>query len=616
MKQLTVAAMILLGAFSASAAAPPAILGSKSPAASPKQSMPDFTNDKDQTLHAMQDEMNRSKERLSIPSVGKPFFVEYRLLDVDVRAVSSTFGAEVSNEVSRTRSMLVDVRLGDYHLDSSNFVTEDGFQGFMGPSGQVGIDRDYNSLRQDLWIATDQAYKGAAAQMALKQAFLSTLTKPPEIDDFSKSAPMVDIEPRMEPDWTNRNWENEVRTASAGLKKYPKLYGSHVSYYLIYETTYLMTSEGTAVRMSHSIAAVEAALDTQAEDGMPLHNFYSVYALKPADLPSASIVAEGVDDAAAKLTDLRTSPLVSDYTGPMLFDAPAAGSLIAQLVAPSLSGARPPLSSNSQYEAFMERFGGNSEWSGRVGTRVLPTGVSLIDDPTANDSHGAPMLGTYKVDDEGVPAQEVTLVDNGILKGLLMTRRPGPDFEASNGHARAGDNQPPLASNLILQATDTLDQAAMQKKFLDACKDDGHEWCLEVAKMDNPALGAVGQADLSETIGALSGGLSSGTRLPLMIYKVYVSDGHKELVRDGTLQDLTVRTLRNILAIGKDSSEFDYMQDESDGLAGTALGAFGTAINGVPSTIETPSLLLDEVEVQGFHGEPRRLPLVPPPALQ
>lgn len=613
MKPFTVAAMIALVAYSASAA--PTVVRRAAPAAPAKQSMPDFTNDKDQTLHAMQDEMNRSKDRLSISSVGKPFFIEYRLLDVDIRAVSSTFGAEVSNEVSRTRTMAVDVRLGDYHLDSSNFITEDGFQGFIGPTGQVGIDRDYNSLRQDLWIATDQAYKGAAAQMALKQAFLSSLTKPPEIDDFSKTTPTVDVEPRMEPDWTNRNWEDEARTASAGLKKFPELYGAHVSYYLIYTTTYLMTSEGTVVRTSHSLASVEAALDTQAEDGMALHNFYSVDVLKPADLPDAATIAKNIDDAAAKLMELRSSPIVSDYTGPMLFDAPAAGSLIAQLTAASLSGARPPLSSNSQFDTLMERFGGRSEWSGRVGTRVLPTGVSLIDDPTATNANGQPMIGSYKIDGEGVAAQKVALVDNGILKDLLMTRRPGPDFEASNGHARDGDSQP-LASNLFLQATDTLDQPAMQKKFLDACKDDGHEWCLEVGKMDNPALGAVGQGDLSETIGELSGGLSSGLRIPLMVYKVYVADGHKELVRGATLQDVNVRGLRNILGIGNDPAVYDYMQDESDGLAGTALGSFGTAIDGIPSTITTPSLLFDEVEVQGFHGEPRRLPLVPAPALQ
>lgn len=578
------------------------------------------TQDNDQTLRAMKDEMDRSKTRLKLPNVDKPFYVEYRLLDLDVRQVSAAFGAEVSSNVQRSRSMSVDVRIGDYHLDSSNFISEDGFQGFLGSTGQVGIDRDYNSLRQDLWLATDQAYKEAATQMAIKYAFLRSLTKPPEIDDFSKVPPTVDVQPRIEPDWTSRNWEQEARTASAGLKKFPALYGSHVNYYMIYATTYLMNSEGTVLRNTRTLAAIEAAVDTQADDGMPLHNFYAVDVTRPADLPDAATIAKAVEQAATDLTALRSSPLVSDYTGPMLFDPEASGSLIAQLAAPSISGARPPLSSTAQFDAMIERVGGRSEWSGRVGTRVLPATVSLTDDPFAKDVQSHPLMGDYAIDDEGVKAEKVTLVENGILKDLLMSRRPGPDFEASNGHGRSAmlSDQEPLSSNLIFQATGTVDRAALQQKFLSACKDDGHEWCIEVGRMDNPALGAVSASDFSDLIGSFAGGLSSGTRVPLLLYRVYVSDGHKELVRGATLQGLNMRTLRNILGIGNDSAVYTYLQNVAGGLGGTAIGAFGTAQSGagVPSTVTAPSLLLEEVEVRGFHGEPRRTPLVPAPPLQ
>ena len=602
-------------ALSASAGAPPA-----TPRPSPRQAVPDFTNDKDQTLHAMQDEMNRSKTRLNINTIGKPFYIAYRLLDIDIKQVSGTFGAEISSSVDRTRYMSVDVRIGDYHLDSSNFISEGGFQGFLGSegnTGQVGIDRDYSSLRQDLWLATDQAYKSAAADMSLKQAFLSSLTKPPEIDDFSKITPVVLVQPRIDPDWTNRNWEAEARAASAGLRKFPDLYGTRVNYYLIYTTTYLMTSEGTVMRTSRSVAAVEAALDTQADDGMPLHNFYSVDVARPADLPDSATVAKGVEQAATDLMTLRKSPLLTDYTGPILFDPSAAGSLIAQLVTPSLSGARPPLSSTAQYDTMMQRFGGRSEWSGRVGSRVLPATVTLVDDPTAKDFQGQTLLGGYAIDDEGVQGQRVNVVESGILKDLLMSRRPGPDFDTSNGHARSAmlSDAQPLPSNLFFQATGTLDASALQQKFIAACKDDGHDWCLEVQKMDNPGLGAVGQGDFSDAVSALAGGLSSGTRLPLLVYKVYVADGRKELVRGAVLEDLTVRTLRNILGIGSDPAVYTYMQNPSGGLAGTALGSFGSAAGGIPSTVVAPSLLLEEAEVRGFHGEPRRVPLVPAPPL-
>jgi hypothetical protein len=589
------------------------------PAAIPAPQAPVPDGETDQTLRAMHDEMERGRTRLQLAGVDKPFYFEYRLLDLDVRSVTASFGALVASSTSRTRFMSVDVRVGDYHLDSSNFISEDGFQGFLGSTGEVGIDRDYNSLRQDLWLATDQAYKAAVTQMSLKQSFLRSLTKPPEIDDFSKSHPLVKIDPRIEPDWTSRNWDEEARETSVVLKNFPQLYGTRVNYYLIYATTYLMTSEGTMLRSSRHLAAIEAAMDTQAEDGMELHNYYSVYAALPAGLPDAATVAKGVSAAATDLMALRASPLVPDYTGPMLFDAPAAASTLAQILEPSLSGARPPLSMTREFDTFIERFGGRSEWSGRVGTRVLPSSVTLTDDPTLQEFQGQPLLGSFEVDDEGVPAQRVSIVEGGILKDQLMSRRPGPDFMYSNGHARSAllSDTRPLSSNLFLQSTDALKPDDLRKKFLDACKADGHDWCIEVKRMDNPALAAVHNDDFSEFVGELGSGIASGERAPLLIYRVYVADGHQELARGGFLEGLTLRSLRSILAIGDDATALTYMQNSQDGLAGTALGAFGLAVQGgLPSTVVAPSLLLDDVEIRGFHGEPRRLPLDAPPSLK
>jgi TldD protein len=589
-------------------------------AASTGMQAPVPSGETDKTLYAMHDEMQRSVSRLQIPGMDKPFFIEYRLLDLDVRNITASFGSLVSSTTSRSRFMSVDVRVGNYHLDSSNFVSEDGFQGFLGSTGQVGIDRDYHSLRQDLWLATDQAYKAAVTQMSLKQSFLQSLTKPPEIDDFSQVQPVVDVQPRLEPDWTSRNWEDEARKASAVLRSFPQLYGSRVNYYLIYVTRYLMTSEGTTIRTSRSLAAVEAAIDTQADDGMPLHNFYAVYVPRPSDLPGPDVVSKGLAQAGTQLMELRASPLVPDYDGPVLFDPQAAGSALAQMLLPSLSGARPPLSMVPAFEELMDRIGGRSEWGGRVGTRVFPNTVSLTDDPTATEFQGQPLLGGYHVDGEGVPGQKVPLVEGGMLRNLLMSRRPGPDFENSNGHGRSAllSDPRPLPSNLFLQSSDELSPDAMQKKFLDACKEDGQQWCIEIKEMDNPALSSLNQQDYSDYIGALAGGISSGERLPLLVYRVYVADGRKELVRGGHIEGLTLRSLRNMLAIGNNSSVYTYMQNAQNGFAGSALGAFGSAqdASGIPSTVVAPSLLLDEVDIRGFHGEPRRVPLVPPPPMQ
>jgi len=577
-------------------------------------------SEKDLTLHAMHDEMARARARLVLTGADKPFYIEYRLLDLDIRSINASFGALLSDTVSKSRFMSVDVRVGNYHLDSSNFISDDGFHGFLGSTGQVGIDRDYNSLRQDLWLATDQAYKAALTQMSLKQAFLRSLTKPPEIDDFSQATPLVKIDPRIQTDWTSRDWDNEARTASAVLTNFPDLYGTSVHYYLIYATTYLMNSEGTTIRTSRSLAAIEAAIGADAPDGMPLHNYYAVYTATPGALPDAATVSQAFTKAATQLMAVRSAPLVSDYTGPVLFDPQAAGSLLAQILEPSLSGARPPLSSTEDYDSFMERFGGRNEWTDRVGERVLPPTVSLFDDPTQTSFQGTPLLGDYAIDAEGVPAQRVSIVENGMLRNLLMSRRPGPNSEISNGHARSAmlSDPQPLSSNLFFQSSNELKPDALRQKFLAACKDDGLPWCLEVKRMDNPALSSLQQQDFSDYVGELGGDIASGARVPLLLYRVYVSDGHEEAVRGGVLEGLNMRALRDVLGVGDDPQVYDYMQNPQDGLAATALGSFGSAGGGagIPSSIVAPSLLLDEIDVRGFHGEPRRLPLVPAPPLK
>jgi TldD protein len=612
-----VAALFLMSAGPASAAPP------RHPAGMTAQPQQTAAADSDHTLAAMQDELDRSRTRLELTIPGtnqpaRPYYIQYRVLDLDVRTIVAEFGALVSSTRGRNRIMSVDVRVGDDNLDSSNFITDEGFSGFLGSTGTVGIDRDYDSLRQDLWLASDQAFKAAVENYSKKQAFMSRLAKAPSIPDFSPSTPTVMVDPLTDPDWTTRNWEQEARTVSAALRQFPQLYSSRVTYHLIYTTSYLLNTDGTKIRANHSLAAIEASLETESDDGMGLHNFYAAYRHRPDELPAADVVRKELEKAGEQLITLRVSPPAADYDGPVLFEAPAAGSLLAQMLGPSLSGARGPLAMQSAFDQLMDRLGGRSEWTGKLGSRVLPGQVSLLDDPTAKQFQGRDLLGTYDVDEEGVKAQRVELVNSGLLLNFLMSRRPGPDLDHSNGHGRAaylGDPRP-MASNLFFTSLDGISPDALKKKFMDECKQNGNKWCLIVREMDNPVLGVREQEDLSDIVMGAASGAATGDRLPLLVYRVDVSDGRESLIRGARLTGLTLRAVRNIAAIGNDATAFDFMQSQQAGFAGTALAAFGSADSGVPSTVIAPSLLLDDVEVHGARGEPERLPLVPPPPIQ
>jgi TldD protein len=577
--------------------------------------------DNDHTLQAMRDEMARSKTRLELqipgtPQPQRPYYVEYRLLDLDVREVVAEFGALVSANHTRNRFMDVNARIGDYKLDSSNFISDDGFRGFIGPTGSVGIDRDYDSLRQDLWIATDQAFKEAVETYSRKQAYLSSLARQSDIDDFAKSEPLQLIEPLAAPDWSNRNWEQEARESSAALRVFPQIYESRVTYYLVYATEYLLTSEGTEIRTNRSYAAIEAGMNTLADDGMQVNHLYATYAPKPADLPSADAVRKALNVTGSELMAMRIAPTAQDYTGPVLFEARAAAPLLAQVLTPAINGARPPVSFTPVMEQLLTGLGGKSDWVGRMGARVLPGTVSLVDDPAAKEFHGTPLLGTYTIDEDGVRARKVTIVDGGNVKELLMSRRPGPDSDQSNGHGRSAFfDAKPTMSNLFFKSTETQSAAELKKKFLDECRSQKLPYCIVVHEMDNPSISLLHQEDFSELLASFGGGAGTGDRLPLIVYKIYPEDGREEMVRGARIIGLNTRMLRNLGGIGNDDFVYNYMQSQQSGFAGTALGAFGSAQSGLPASLVAPSLLFDDLEVRGARGEPKRLPLLPAPSL-
>jgi TldD protein len=588
----------------------------------PAVAAPQATQDKDQTLRAMRDEMARSKTRLELKMPGtdqpvRPYYVEYRLLDLDVKEVTAQFGTLLTSSHTRNRFMNVEARVGSYKMDSSNFVGEDAFRGFIGSQGSVGIDRDYDSLRQDLWIATDQAFKEAVETYSRKQAYLSSLARQSEVDDLAKVQPIQVIEPLVTPDWTNRNWEQEARDSSAALRLFPEIYEARVTYYLVYATEYLMTSEGTEIRTNRTFSAVESGMNTLASDGMPLNYLYSDYVPKPADLPGVDAVRKGLNVAGSELMALRSASTAQDYTGPVLFEARAAAPLLAQILGPAMNGSRPPVAFQPVVEQLMGNLGGKSDWAGRIGARVLPQSVSLVDDPGAKDFHGTPLLGGYTVDDEGVRAQKVTVVENGTLKALLMSRRPGNDTDQSNGHGRSGflSDAKATMSNLFFTSTETSSPAELKKKFLDDCRAEKLQYCIIVREMDNPSLSLLHQEDFSELLASFNGGAGTGDRLPLLVYKIYPEDGREEMIRGARIIGVNTRSLRNVAGIGNDPYVYNYMQSQIAGFTGTALGAFGSAQGGLPATVVAPSLLFEELEVRGARGEPKRLPLLPAPSL-
>ncbi|MGA3046194.1 MAG: metallopeptidase TldD-related protein [Terracidiphilus sp.] len=519
--------------------------------------------ERDPLLKAMLTEMDRSMSELQLPGFAKPFFIQYRIEDVDDYQTKAEFGASEGSDHAHQRVARVTVRVGDYKTDSSGGRGDGSLQ-------LAALDDDPIAIRSALWSATDTAYKSALAAYAQKQAALKQVQTPPQADDFSQEKPLISLaEPQKlivdEPAWVER-----VAKASGLYRTEPSVKaGQHDVEYSTAEfharatTTWLVNSEGTIVRKSATEYQQGFGVGTQAADGMRLDRSYASSGVTLKDLDSPEAFQKHAVEEIASLTDLRKAPLVEEeYHGPLLLSSDAGADTMRELVANGVTATRPKLGTEART---------NGPFASSYHARVLPEFLDVVDDPGLKSFAGKGLIGAYDLDDEGVPAQKVKLVTEGKLENYLIGREPVRDFPQSNGHGRAGIAGAARPAIGILQVTseDGLTDEALNKKLVDIAKDRGLKSVYYVQTM--------------------GGGLS-----PRLLYRVDL-DGKRQLVRGAELDDLDQRALRSsVEAAGKDLFVANY---------------FGE----VPQTVMAPALLLNDVTVRRANEKNEKLPFYPPP---
>ena len=515
----------------------------------------------DVVLSAMRAELDRSKSQLKMDQVAAPYYIEYRVFDVDQYAAEASFGALRTDLRTRLRFLRVVVRVGDYKQDSY-FGQGQGMVDFM------PLDNDMQAMRHELWLATDRAYKAAAESLTAKQAQLKQLTIDQPVDDFAHAEPVQSIGPLASLDFDPQPWRKMLQDASDLYKSDPDLesFESRLSFQVV--NRYFVNTEGTVVRTGQSVYELTIAGSTQAPDAMSLQRDtgFTVGSLK--ELPSASDFLARAAKLAATLKELREAPVAEEeYRGPVLFSAHASTTIFSSLVGENILGRKPELGKNART---------TGAFAASYKSRVLPDFLSVVADPTLAAYGGEPLLGHYDIDDEGVPAQRVRVIENGTLVNYLIGREPIRDFPASNGHARSqvpAGGPVPHNSNLIVTSSQPTSKDDLKKKLLDMCKQRELMYCYSV-----------------ETF---------GPRLaPRLIYKVWVKDGHEELVRGAEFGDLDTRALRsNLIAAGGEAHVDNHAQT-------------------IPHSIVAPAILFDELEVKRANANKDKLPEYPPPAIE
>jgi TldD protein len=515
----------------------------------------------DALLEALLTELDRSKAQLKMDQVQAPYYIEYRVNDVDDFNAEAAFGAIRESQRSRLRVLRVVVRIGDYKQDS--FYS----QGY-GSSSILPLDDDPIALRRQLWLLTDEAYKSAADAYAEKLSALKQFSSDPNpVDDFAK-APVVSVvsEPvKLKVD--QGEWNKTLEEVTRLYEQYPEVQMVSASARFTAVNEYFVNSEGTIVRQGRTTATVTLNGDTQATDGMRLGRNPFWTEARPEDLPARDALVRETKKMLDTLRALREAPMVEEsYRGPVLFAPDAADDIAWSLVGNNIVGRKPQLGRpNRTTGAFATSYK----------TRVLPKFVTVVDDPSMKTFGDKTLVGSYDVDSEGVKAQPVTVVNDGMLQNYLVGRQPLRDFPASNGHGRAapgGSPQPSLAV-LMLKSSEAESPKALSERLRQMAADTGKEYGYRV-----------------ETLGPANA--------PRLLYRVYAKDGHEELVRGAVFNELDVRALRNDLAaMGDDPLVSNRMQ-------------------GLPQTVICPSLLFDELEVKRADTTKEKLPEYPAPELK
>lgn len=519
--------------------------------------------ERDPVLKAMLQEMGRSIADLQLKGFAKPFFIQYRIEDVDAFHTRAEFGASEGAQRNHQRVVRVTVRVGDYKTDSSGVRADGALE-------VATLGDDPIALRSALWDATDAAYKNALAAYAQKQAALKQVQTQPQADDFSQEKPVIALAAPARLDVDENAWVQRMAQASGIYCTNPAVKAneqqvqySNAEFRGRAITTWIVSSEGTIVRKAATEYQESFTMGTQAPDGMHIDRSYASTGTTPQELDPPQVFAQHAVSDLESLVALSKAPLVEDeYHGPVLLSADADTDTMRSLLAGAVAATRPALGTEART---------NGPFASSFHARVLPDFLNVVDDPGLKNYDGKGLVGAYDYDDEGVPEQPVALVSDGHLVNYLIGREPIKGFGQSNGHGRAGVTGAPMPSISVLKisAANGLSDAELNQKLLALMKEDGVDHAYYAATL-------------------------AGAGNPRLLYRVN-ADGSRQLVRGAELDDIDQRALRSsVVAAGKDLLVANYFGD-------------------VPQTVIAPALLLDDVTVKRANDRNDKLPFYPPP---
>ncbi len=540
----------------------------------PLRALPALEAADDPVFRAMGDELNRSMNQLVLEGMPSPYFLAYLIKEVRGVSVEARFGSLTQSDEFDNRSLCIELRVGSPELDNSNFYPD--WQAVWNYQENLVAENDYDALRHQLWLHTDKAYKDALENLARKKAFLQANPPSEILRDFSPVKPYVQIEKPQPAQFDLPQADRFVKDVSAVFDDFQALLDWQVQLNQMVKTNWFLNSEGSQNRIAGGYRMLEVKLTTLAADGERLSAHKSYIYRSDEPLPAAETISAELRKMCSDLSAVQASEPLEEYEGPVLFVDDAAAQFVSHLFVDELSLNREILTDMEWLKEYLP-YGRIAK---RVQRRVFPDFVTVVDDPGREEWGKTSLAGCQSVDDQGVPSQTITLVKDGWLQSLPMTRAPTRRIAEPNGHARMLPIQMmvPAVTNLIVSSDKPLKEKKLLAKFRSLCKEYGNEYGLMITQLDEPFY-----TDAFKTI---EGGEEKDDMLPrpVLMFKVYANDGRMEPVRGLVFDEVTIRTLRDICALGSEPKVANLSQ-------GSIFDNYR-----IVTSIVAPSILVEEME--------------------
>ena len=527
---------------------------------------------------AMKTELDRSIKTLGTQDPAA-YFIGYILTDSDRVNVSGSNGALLNSDEGHNRWLEVSVRTGSYQLDDTHKV--DGRQPPNGgPGTSVPVDDDSEVLRRAIWLETDKQYRSAAEALIKIQTGkeVKAQTEEGKAPDFSQEKAANHIGPWVSISVDRKPWEARVRAYTKYFRESPAVINSIVTFTAQAENSIQLNSEGTQLQFGQIRYRLELFIQGKAVDGMDIDRYYNFDWVNPSEAPDDKAVQTASLQLRKEMEGLVASPLNDPSVTPALLTGRAAAVFFHEVFGHRAEGHRQKDVNEGQ------------TFTKKVGEQILPSFLTVIDDTTRRKVNDQELLGFYEFDDEGVPAQRVTLVDHGVLKNFEMSRSPIDGFPKSNGHGRRQLGATPVSrqGNLIVESNKMVTNAQLREKLIEVIKQQGKPYGLLIDDIAGGfTLTGRGQPQAFQVE-------------PLVVYKVFADGKPDELVRGVDIVGTPLASLAKIIATGDTPEVFN--------------GYCGAESGSVPVSAVSPAILTTELEVQKKPAATDRPPILPAPA--